>query len=237
MKILIIRHGDPDYVADSLTERGIKEAEALNAYLKNAGITYAYRSPMGRAKLTAELALKGTNVPLTECAWLREFFGQIDIGEGERLAWDLLPSYYGANSELKFEGWKNHKQFKNTDFFTEYDSVKNGLFELLQKHGYKPVNDYFEVEKANKDTIAFFCHFGVECVILSLLFGISPYPFWQNFCALPSSVTTVVTEEREPGIAQFRTLAFGETAHLHEAGLTPSFAARFRETSFDGERA
>ena len=30
MKILIIRHGDPDYAADSLTEKGWREAEYPN---------------------------------------------------------------------------------------------------------------------------------------------------------------------------------------------------------------
>ena len=30
MKILIIRHGDPDYSIDSLTEKGWKEAEYLS---------------------------------------------------------------------------------------------------------------------------------------------------------------------------------------------------------------
>ena len=30
MKILIIRHGDPDYTIDSLTEKGKTEAELLS---------------------------------------------------------------------------------------------------------------------------------------------------------------------------------------------------------------
>ena len=29
MKIIFIRHGDPDYVNDSLTEKGIREAKLL----------------------------------------------------------------------------------------------------------------------------------------------------------------------------------------------------------------
>lgn len=102
MRILIIRHGDPDYAIDSLTQKGVSEAEALNEYLKTAGITHAYRSPLGRAKLTAEIGLRDINVPVEECGWLREFEGKIDAaGEQYRHAWDLLPSYYAAHPEMK----------------------------------------------------------------------------------------------------------------------------------------
>jgi len=63
VRLYIIRHGDPDYETNkeqggSLTENGRAEATALASYLKNEGITHAYSSPMGRAKLTAALALQ-----------------------------------------------------------------------------------------------------------------------------------------------------------------------------------
>lgn len=63
VRLYIIRHADPDYDTNkaqggSLTTNGMKEAAALAHYLKNEGITHAYTSPLGRAKLTAELALR-----------------------------------------------------------------------------------------------------------------------------------------------------------------------------------
>ena len=63
VRLYIIRHGDPDYETNkeqggSLTENGRAEAKALASYLKKEGITHAYSSPMGRAKLTAALALQ-----------------------------------------------------------------------------------------------------------------------------------------------------------------------------------
>ena len=33
MKLMIIRHGDPDYVHDSLTEKGWREAELLSEWI------------------------------------------------------------------------------------------------------------------------------------------------------------------------------------------------------------
>ena len=53
MRIFIIRHGDPYYPTDSLTDKGRREAELLGRRLAGEHITHAYVSPLGRAKLPA----------------------------------------------------------------------------------------------------------------------------------------------------------------------------------------
>ena len=45
MKILIIRHGEPDYSIDSLTEKGWREAEILADRLEKADVRDFYVSP------------------------------------------------------------------------------------------------------------------------------------------------------------------------------------------------
>ena len=99
----------------------------------------------------------------------------------------------------------------------------------MASHGYVRDNHYYRVEKANDDTIVFFCHFGLECVLLSHLLNVSPMILWHGMCAAPSSVTTLITEERRQGVAYFRMSAFGDISHLYAAGQEPSFAARFCE--------
>ena len=42
MKLLIIRHGDPDYVNDTLTEVGKKEADLLAKFLAEKNIDKIY---------------------------------------------------------------------------------------------------------------------------------------------------------------------------------------------------
>ena len=64
----------------------------------------------------------------------------------------------------------------------------------------------------------------------------SPMVLWHNFVALPSSVTTIVTEERRKGTAQFRCTGFGDISHLYAGGEEPSFAARFCECYDDETR-
>ena len=58
MKLLIIRHADPDYSIDSLTEKGRREAELLADRLCRMEIAAFYVSPLGRAQDTASYTLK-----------------------------------------------------------------------------------------------------------------------------------------------------------------------------------
>ena len=92
----------------------------------------------------------------------------------------------------------------------EYDWVTTNFDALLASHGYVRDGLTYRAEHANNDTIVFFCHFGLECVLLSHLLHISPMVLWHGTCAAPSSVTTLVTEERRPGIAYFRMSSFGD---------------------------
>ena len=110
-------------------------------------------------------------------------------------------------------------------------SVISLLFNYqLRRHGAK-------VCCTNRDTLVFFCHFGLECVLLSHLMNVSPMILWHHTCAAPTSVTTVYTEERRPGVASFRVCGFGDTSHLYADGESPAFSGRFCETyACDEER-
>ena len=57
---------------------------------------------------------------------------------------------------------------------------------------------------------------------------------WHGFCAAPTSVTTIVTEERRKGIASFRMSAYGDTSQLYVKGEDPTWSARFCEC-YDNE--
>lgn len=232
MKILIIRHGDPDYSIDSLTEKGWKEAEFLAERIAKLDVKAFYVSPLGRAKDTASLTLKKMNRTATEYPWLREFDGQIirpDTGS-LNIVWDWLPKDWTAEeSYFRRDLWNQTKIMRDGNIKEEYDWVIQGFDELLSSHGYVRENDYYRVKEANNDTIVLFCHFGVECVMLSHLLGISPMLLWHGFCAAPSSVTTLTTEERRDGIAYFRMSSFGDISHLYANQEPPAFAARFCE--------
>ena len=50
MRLIFIRHGDPDYEKDSVTEKGEREIELLADKLEGEKITAFYLSPKGRAQ-------------------------------------------------------------------------------------------------------------------------------------------------------------------------------------------
>ena len=65
----------------------------------------------------------------------------------------------------------------------EHDWVTQNFDKVLAEHGYVREGHYYRAEKANEDTLVFFCHFGVSCVLISYLLSISPLVMLQNFCA------------------------------------------------------
>lgn len=239
MKILIVRHGDPDYEKDTLTEKGWREAEFLAKRLSKLAVNEFYVSPLGRAKDTAAATLKAMGREAVELPWLQEFF-RADIrrpdAKDRQIVWDWLPQdwtkeekYYDRNA------WQDTDIMKDSTVSDEYRWVAEGLDEVLKNHGYVREGGYYRVEKRNTDTIVFICHFGVGCVMLSHLLGVSPMVLWHGFCAAPTSVTTINTEERRDGIASMRVSAYGDISHLYAEGEEPAFSARFCET-FDSEQ-
>ena len=232
MTLLIIRHGDPDYERDCLTEQGEREARLLAEDLSGIPIDAAYVSPLGRARQTARYTLDALGLSATVCGWLREFDPQIrrPDRDGLSIAWDWLPRDW-ANEDcfLSVDSWTDHPVMAESDAPEKYRIVCTELDALLDRHGYRREGRFYRAHTPNTDTIALFCHFGVESVILSHILNISPMSLWHGFCALTSSVTVVHTEERREGIASFRVSEYGSVAHLRRAGVTPSFSARFCE--------
>ena len=211
MKLIIIRHGDPDYEHDTLTPKGVREAKLLSERISKLDVKAFYCSPLGRAQDTASYTLDKMNRSAQTLPWLCEFEGKILSGLKYVSCWDRLPSEWTKYPEhYDYNEWYNSK---------------------IMRQG-----NIYKVNNSNHDTIVLFCHFGVECVLLSHIMSCSPMVFWHNFVALPTSVTTLITEEREKGIAAFRCQQFGDISHLYAGGEEPSFAARFCECFDDDTR-
>lgn len=233
MKLLIIRHGDPDYAIDSLTPTGWKEAEALSRRISRLDVKAFYCSPLGRARDTAKATLEAMGREAEVLPWLREFGPPTKIPGRERVSvcWDWLPQDWTKHPPFyALDSWTDSDWLRHNGLKEEYQRVAGEMDSLLASHGYTREGNYYRADKPNEDTIVLFCHYGVTIVLLSHLLGISPMPLWHGFCAAPTSVTTLVTEERRKGIAYFRVNGYGDTSHLYAAGMEPSFSARFCET-------
>ena len=75
MRILLIRHAEPDYTIDSLTPKGRVEAELLSRRMIRYDIRDFYVSPLGRARDTAACTLDKLNRKAEILPWLHEFMG------------------------------------------------------------------------------------------------------------------------------------------------------------------
>lgn len=234
MKIVFVRHGEPDYEKDSLTEKGWKEAELLAPLMKKIGGDKFYMSPLGRAKDTAHTALKGTGIEPEIRDWMREFYPKIERpdmnGAKSPICWDWLPEDWANRPGFyDYDKWGDEPEMKKEGVREEYDKICKGLDELLKENGYEKEGNLFHVTRANNDTIVIFCHFGLTCLCLSYLLHISPMVLWQGFIMAPTSITTVVSEERRNGKACFRVSSLGDVSHLYAGNEEPSFAGRFCE--------
>ena len=240
MRLIIIRHGDPFYAIDSLTETGWREADLLAERISKLDVKAFYVSTMGRAQDTALKTLRKMNRKAEVYPWLQEFSPRLQHPWNDRTTciWDWLPQDW--MEEPRFydpSDWYNVPIMVQAGAEKEYKWVTGEFDNLLARHGYTRHGKYYKAEKPNSDTIVLFCHFGLECVLLSHLLNVSPMVLWHGTCAAPTSVTTVYTEERREGIASFRMAAFGDTSHLYIADQEPSFSGRFCECfTFDHQR-
>ena len=150
MRILIIRHGDPDYEHDSLTPKGWKEAEYLSERISKMDIAAFYVSPLGRAKATASLTLKKMNRTATECPWLREFAPTIqrpDVTDRRMISWDWLPQDWTKEEEFyRRDLWYTQENMKEGKVKEEYDWVTSSFDQLLAKHGYVRHGENYHVD-------------------------------------------------------------------------------------------
>lgn len=233
MKLFIIRHGDPNYEIDSLTERGWQEAELLSDRLIKEDITKVYVSPLGRAQDTAKPFLRLSGLKAETKDWLREFplpafqpMKKYGLAEKDSKCcpWDLdLRLFTMFSKQLSDnEHWFEHEIYTESKAGEYACMVGRELDRLLSENGldreeyFYKINNNFN-ENAN---IAIFCHMGLGSLLVANLAHIAPPLYWQMFRVMPTSVSTITFKKREDGLVQSKIFSVGDTTHLAPIGLT-----------------
>ncbi len=224
MKIYLIRHGDPDYANDTLTERGHGEAEALVAYLNAENIQQVVSSPMGRARDTARYTAESLGLEVTVEPWMAELSLRADT-EVRRSSWDI-PGHAIRNDEYLRDtanlGLVPSLPEPRVREITE--ELQKGSDRFLASLGYVRDGGVYRIEKQNDRKIAVFAHGGFGLTWLSLLLEIPTPLMWSGFFLHTSSVTQILFDERSNTLATPRCLMIGALPHLFAASLEPGKA-------------
>ncbi len=221
MRLYIIRHGDPDYSTDSLTPRGCREAECLRTWVAHERPTLAYSSPLGRARQTAELALAGSGLTAPVETWTAELHdaGAVDT---PMCWWDVHGHELRNDAYLASLAWSDQPRLAGTRAETECARIAADSDRFLGRHGLRRERGHYRISGTSCGSIAVFCHGGFGLAWLAHLLCLPVPLVWGGFFLHTSSVTTVLFDEREPGIATPRLLHLGDIMHLRIAGVEPS---------------
>ncbi|NHN34509.1 histidine phosphatase family protein [Paenibacillus agricola] len=222
MKIYLIRHAEPDYPNNTITAAGHLEAQALASLLQEIGIDRIYCSPIERAVLTMQYTANLLGIEPVIEPWTRELNWQAPDDQGRPIAaWNIPGETVRASRPYPdHEIWPARAPYQN--YVDHYETIKTNSDEFLQRHGYIREDGRYRIDKPNQESIAVFCHLGFGLTWLSHLLEL-PFPIvWSGFWLPPSSVTTILFEERSEQWATPRCIGLGCVAHLHKAKLPVS---------------
>ncbi len=230
MRIIIVRHAEPDYSIDALTEKGKREALLLAERLSKIPATAYYVSPLGRAQATAEYTLRRVGKQAETLPWLAEFRGYTVQNGKKRIPWDFpTQAWYDHKRLLDRDDWLDDPLVSGGTVSQIWEETKSGMDALLAKHGYIRQGGIYLCENNTDEIIVIFCHFGIGMAILAHLINVSPLPLWQGFLCVTSAVTTVVTQERKKGEVEFRCVGLGDASHLIAGSEAASLAGLYPE--------
>ncbi len=206
MRLLLIRHGDPDYPNDSLTAKGHVQARRLGEILRTRPINRIFASPLGRARLTADYIAGPKGMTPTVLPWLRELDGNYD---GHLWAWNHPGSEtFEHRAGFTMEDWHRHVPYGEhmagiaVAFWEQFDA-------FLAERGLVRQEGRYHVARHNQETLALVCHAGVILTLLSHLLHI-PLPIaYAQFAVDPSSCTTLDFEQKD-GFGVFRLIRLNQ---------------------------
>ena len=225
MLLYIIRHGDPHYPTDSLTERGVLQAEAVGKRLAAAGITQVYSSPMGRAKQTAEptCRLLGLECKIEPWAYelnRHEMYMEFPDGKNKALG-ELQNTYLLENGgyDYNFSDACEHPVLKaHTHMDEAVARVREGSRDFLERLGYREENGIYRIEQPNDEKVALFCHAALARTLLSELLHVPLQVMFGSFWYNHTGVTVVRFQNYENGVTAPRCLCFSDCSHLYAHG-------------------
>lgn len=225
MLLYIVRHGEPIYGPDTLTELGREQARAVADRFAIHGLDRIYSSPQGRARETAQPTADRLGLDVTILPWTREIWPELALPQPDgslRFAMGLPGSCLRSeeNHDLG-EKWHEMEVLKPIEAKKAYEKivVENSDI-LLRSLGYEREREgVYKILHENNERIALFCHGGFTLTWLPHLLAIPPHLFWASFAVTHTGVTLIEFKDDGTGHACPKCLFFGDMAHILQSGL------------------
>lgn len=224
MRIVLVRHGHPDYVNDCLTPLGHEQAKAAAQRLSGEGISEVFSSTSNRAYETAEYTARLFSKDITKLSFMREIkWGSAD---GEDIyrdghPWDTSLYAVSQGFDLMSEDWTKQKPFSNNIAFSELERVAESADEWLLSLGYKREGTAYRVVGENTDrTIALFSHGGSSSALLSHLLNLPFFYLCRTLCPDFTAITVLCLSD-EVGSLTFPTIELAnDSRHIRRGKAT-----------------
>ncbi len=221
MRIVFVRHGEPDYANDCLTELGRRQAAAAADRLAGEGIGEIYASPCGRASETASYTAARLGLPVTTLDFMREITWG---GEGvpcDGHPWTLGDMLLAEGFDFQGGDWRAHPYFAGNAATAHCGNVAARFDAFLRKQGYRHEGLRFCCEGGTDKTIALFSHGGSGACVLAHLLNL-PFPYVAS--VLPYDFTSIIILNfpvREGAYVFPRVELFNDCAHIHRGPGRP----------------
>lgn len=179
MNIYFIRHGDPDYVTDTLTELGVKQAKILAEAIKDWKVDEVYQSTMGRAIETASFSVKNWNLTPITTEMIKEVCWGDTNGDAYASSspWVINDEFINNDHQYPLgKDWENHPKIKNDRIVQDLNTHIQQFDDFMAKQGYKREGQLYNAENPNEKEVVFFCHGGVTSALVAHVLNI---PFSQ----------------------------------------------------------
>lgn len=224
MLLYIVRHGDPDYTTDTLTERGWQQAEAVGKRMADSKIDRIFSSPMGRARQTSEPACRLLGLEATIEDWTHEIQDErlTPFPDGVMKSVTVVQNTYyreNGNINLDYDHSFECQGFNQSNMKSAVEFIEKNGKEFLERLGYKEENGIYRILRNNDEKIALFCHAAFARAWLSVLLHIPTHIMWASTNYTHTGVTILEFKNNPDGFTAPRCLCFSDMSHLYAAGL------------------
>ena len=224
MLLYIIRHGDPIYETDSLTPKGILQAEAVGKRLAASGIDRIFSSPMGRAQMTAKPACRLLGLNYSIEPWAHEIGNErlTTYPDGNPLSVNVLQNTYflenGAIDADYFQAYST-PAIAASDMKKACTYIWENGKDFLERLGYKEENGIYKILQPNEEKVALFCHAAFAKAWISMLLHIPLHIFSGGATYCHTGVTILEFENNQNGITAPRMLCYSDLSHFYKEDL------------------